>query len=387
MEHSAGLLTPLFIVFLAALIGGLLARSLKLPAVVGQIAAGCVIGPSALNLIQISDPLESLSELGAVLLLFSVGLETQMGKLLAVGKQAIIVGSLGIVVPFIMGIGWAHFSGFLAIDSLFVACAFVATSTGITASVLRELNAIGRAESQIILAAAVIDDILAMLLLAVVTSLQGDSNFSLLAIGLIVTQAVGFVILVGVAGSAAVHRWSTLLDRTSEPFLPLCISIAGCLGFAVAGSYFGLAAIIGAFLAGLAIARSHHQHSLEKQLAPILTFLVPYFFVITGAKVVLSELGTISVLLDVMLVTILAIAGKLIGCGLGSLSLGKKSALIIGVGMSPRGEVGVIIASLGQLTGVFSAQMFAIIVAMSLLTSILAPPFLAALLRTKAPNS
>jgi Kef-type K+ transport system membrane component KefB len=315
------------------------------------------------------------------LLLFSVGLETQIGKLLIVGKRALLVGLLGVLVPFVIGIAWAYYAGFKNPDTFFVASAFVATSTGITASVLRELGALDRVESQIILAAAVIDDILAMLLLAIVTSLQGDAGFSLRAIILIVAQAVGFVVLVALGGTAVMRRSSDFLDKPINPLSPLCLSLAGCLGLAVAGSYFGLAAIIGAFLAGIVLAESRQREALEHQMQPILTFLVPFFFVVTGTKVVLSELGTATVLLEVAAVTILAIFGKLVGCGLGAISLGKRSALIIGVGMSPRGEVGVIIASLGQLTGVFSPQMFAIIVAMSLLTSMISPPILGILLK------
>jgi Kef-type K+ transport system membrane component KefB len=145
---------------------------------------------------------------------------------------------------------------------------------------------------------------------------------------------------------------------------------------AVAASYLGLAAIIGAFLAGMVAAETEQRHTLETQLRPITAFLVPFFFVVTGAKVNLGELGNTSALVTLLVVTLLAITGKLFGCGLGALSLGRKSALIVGIGMVPRGEVGIIVASLGLQAGVFSSTVYATIIAMSLLTSIIAPPAL-----------
>jgi Kef-type K+ transport system membrane component KefB len=160
------------------------------------------------------------------------------------------------------------------------------------------------------------------------------------------------------------------------------------LGLAAAASYLGLAAIIGAFLAGMIAAETEQRHTLGMQLQPILSFLVPFFFVMTGAQVNLLELGSASVLVTLLVATLLAIAGKLIGCGLGAWSLGPKPAVIVGVGMVPRGEVGIIVASLGLQAGVFSNTMYAIIIAMSLLTSVIAPPVLGALFaRERAEES
>src|ERR1051325_4563357 len=178
MHHDADILLTLFIVFVAAQIGGEIAQRLKLPGVVGEIAAGCVVGPSLLGWIapeQIATgtPLDVLAEIGVVLLLFAVGLETRLEDLKKVGKVAFLVGILGVLVPFGLGGVWAHASGYDWGKSLFIAAAFVATSAGITARVLQELNALQRTESKVILGAAVIDDILAMLLLGVVVSLQG----------------------------------------------------------------------------------------------------------------------------------------------------------------------------------------------------------------------
>ncbi len=385
MPHGTNILLALFIVYVAAQVGAEIAQRLKLPAVVGEIAAGCIIGPSALGWIHLpSEPLEVLSEIGAVLLLFSVGLETRVGDLRRVGMVATLVGVLGVIFPFLLGASWARYSGFETPRAMFIAAAFVATSAGITARVLSDLGVLGRKESRVILGAAVIDDILAMLLLGVVTALQGSGGVDYLRLGIVLVQAVGFVAVIAVVGTRIMRKNSNLLDAPINPLSALTVSLAMCLGLAAAASFTGLAAIIGAFLAGMVMAESRQRHALEKQIQPLMAFLVPFFFVVTGAQVNLRELASVSTLGVLGFVTLLAVVSKLIGGGLGALSLGKKSALIVGVGMVPRGEVGIIVASLGQQAGVFSARIYAIIIAMSLLTSVIAPPVLKALL-AKAP--
>lgn len=381
MHHTFEILFGLFLVFIAAQIGAEIAQRLGMPAVVGEIAAGCVIGPSLLGWVQTSEPLEVLAEIGAVLLLFSVGLETQVGDLRRVGRVAGLVGVAGVVLPFLLGGLWARLAGFDTPRAMFVAAAFVATSAGITARVLQDLGVLNRTESRVILGAAVIDDILAMLLLGVVTALQGGRGVSMLHLLLVLVQAVGFIAVITVFGTHVLRRSSEALDRPINPLSPLTLSLALCLGLAAVASRIGLAAIIGAFLAGMAVAETRQRHTLEVQIKPILAFLVPFFFVVTGTKVDLAALASPSALATLLLVTVLAVIGKLVGCGLGARSLGNKSALIVGVGMIPRGEVGIIVASLGQQAGVFKGGTYAIIIAMSLLTSIIAPPALKALLR------
>lgn len=387
MPHGTHILLALFLIFVAAQIGAEIAQRLKLPAVVGEIAAGCLIGPSVLGWISLpSEPLEILSEIGAVLLLFSVGLETRVGDLRRVGKVAGLVGVLGVALPFVSGALWAHFSGYETPKALFIAAAFVATSAGITARVLSDLGVLGRKESRVILGAAVIDDILAMLLLGVVTALQSGGGVDYLRLGIVLVQAVGFVAVIALVGTRIMRKRSHLLDAPINPLSPLTLSLALCLGLAAAASFTGLAAIIGAFLAGMVVAESQQREVLEKQIQPLMAFLVPFFFVVTGAQIDLHELASGAALGMLAIVTLLAVASKLIGGGLGALSLGKKSALIVGVGMVPRGEVGIIVASLGQQAGVFSGRIYAIIIAMSLLTSVLAPPVLKALLAHAPPE-
>lgn len=386
MHHASDILLTLFIVFLAAQIGSEIAQRLKLPGVVGEIAAGCVIGPSALGWImpdQIASgtPLDVLAEIGVVLLLFSVGLETRLEDLKKVGKVAFLVGVLGVVVPFALGGLWAHGNGFDWSRSMFIAAAFVATSAGITARVLQELGALQRIESKVILGAAVIDDILAMLLLGVVVSMQGGEGIDLTHLLAVLLGAIGFIAVIGVGG-AQVMRWnSSWLDKPRNPQSALAIVLALCLGLAYVSTLFGLAAIIGAFLAGMIASETRQQHTLEKQTEPLLALLTPFFFVITGSKIDLHQLANVEAGMMLLVVTLIAIASKLIGGFLGALPLGARGATIVGFGMVPRGEVGVVIASLGLAAGVFTDQIYAIIVAMSLLTAMVTPPVLAWLLR------
>ena len=386
MHHASDILLTLFVVFVAAQIGAEIAQRLRLPGVVGEIAAGCVVGPSLLGWItpeQIlpGTPLDVLAEIGVVLLLFSVGLETRLEDLKKVGKVAFLVGVLGVLIPFAMGGVWAHGSGFAWGKSLFIAAAFVATSAGITARVLQELGALQRVESKVILGAAVIDDILAMLLLGVVVSLQDGGGFDLANLLVVLGSAVGFIVLVGLGG-ARVMRWnSTWLEKPHSAHSPLAIVLAICLGLAWLSTLLGLAAIIGAFLAGMIASETRQQHTLEKQTQPLLALLTPFFFVITGSKIDLAQLGSGEAVLMLAIVTVIAIVSKLAGGWLGSLALGRRSAVIVGFGMVPRGEVGVVVASLGLAAGVFSDRIYAIIVAMSLLTAMVTPPVLAWLLK------
>ena len=297
MHHASDILFTLFVVFVAAQLGSEIAQRLKLPGVVGEIAAGCAIGPSLLGWISTEQiatgtPLDVLAEIGVILLLFAVGLETRLEDLKKVGKVAFVVGVVGVLVPFGMGSVWAHGSGFDWSRSLFVAAAFVATSAGITARVLQELGVLQRVESKVILGAAVIDDVLAMLLLGIVVSLQGGGSVDASHLLVVLAGAVGFIAVIG-WGGARVMRWnSAWLDKPLGPHSPLMIVLALCLGLAWLSTRFGLAAIIGAFLAGMIASETRQQRTLEKQTQPLLALLTPFFFVVTGSKGDLRELGS-----------------------------------------------------------------------------------------------
>ena len=386
MDHS-GILFALFYVFVAAQIGAEIVQRFKLPSVVGEIAAGIIIGPSLLGLVSVApemaghanetaEPLLMLAEVGAVLLLFSVGLETRLGDLRKVGSSAFQVGTIGLIVPFILGALWAHFSGHDTPRSLFIAAAFVATSAGITARVLSELGVLSRVESRVILGAAVIDDILAMLLLGVVGSLGKAGGVSIENLIFSLVAALLFVGIVAVGGGRLMRSQSAVLDAPISPHSPLILSLVACLGFAALGSKIGLAPIIGSFLAGMAMAETPHRQHLEKRIQVIMAFITPFFFVVTGMQIELGQLASWGAVGTLIFITFLAAIGKIIGGGFGARALGAKSALIVGVGMVPRGEVGIIVATLGLQQGIFDQEVYALIIAMSLLTSIIAPPIL-----------
>lgn len=389
MHAAAAILLSLFVIFVAAQVGAEIAQRLRLPGVVGEIAAGCVIGPSALGWIRANaivggTPLDVLAELGVVLLLFSVGLETRLDDLRKVGRSAFLVGVLGVVIPFVLGSIWAHGVGYEWTKSLFVAAAFVATSAGITARVLQELGALSRIEARVILGAAVIDDILAMLLLGVVTSIGEGGAINVGSLVLVLLQALGFIAVIGWVGTRVMRAKGDWIERPLNPLSPLTIALAICLGLAYLATELGLAAIIGAFLAGMIASETRKREELEHQTQPLLALLTPFFFVITGAKIDLSVFTSAHAVWMLVVVTAIAIVSKLAGGFLGALSLGKRGAAIVGVGMVPRGEVGVVIASLGLAAGVFTNEIYAVIVAMSLLTSIVTPPVLA--WQLKRPN-
>ncbi len=385
MHGAADILLSLFVVFVAARIGDELAQRMRMPGVVGEIVAGALLGPSLLSWVHPGVVLDALAEVGVVFLLFAVGLETRLVDLKRVGLIAFMVGTLGVIVPFGGASLWAHLEGFAWNKSMFIAAAFVATSAGITARVLQEMHALQRREAHVILAAAVIDDILAMLLLGVVVSTQGSGVADPVHLLIVVAEAVGFVVVVGWLGTRVARRRSAWLERPRMTMSALSIVLALCLGLAWLSTRFGLAAIIGAFLAGLIASETEQREQLEHQMKPLLTLLTPFFFVMTGVKLDVRVFLNTDALIMLSIATLLAVVTKWLGAYLGSLKLGHRSAMAVGIGMVPRGEVGVVVASLGLAAGVFSAEVYAVIVAMSLLTSILTPPLLGWMLR-RAPR-
>jgi len=233
----------------------------------------------------------------------------------------------------------------------------------------------------VILGAAVVDDILGLLVLAVVAgSVTGDITVG--SIVLLAGLAVGFVVLVGGLGAQLVKRATPILDRLAN-LQVFTVALAVCLALAALAAELHLAAIIGAFLAGMAFAETRERYELEDRLTPVYTFLVPFFFVVTGTMVDLSVFGELSNLLLGLAVIALAVVGKLIGCGLAAASMGRKSATIIGVGMVPRGEVGILVATIGLSRGIIGPDLYGIVVVMSVATTIIVPPVLTALFKDR----
>ena len=349
------------------------------PGVVGELLAGVMLGPSLLALVHPSELTQGLAEIGAIFLLFTVGLETRPRDLLQVGRIAALVASVGVVVPFVLGFLYMRVIDRSTVESVFVGAALVATSVGITARVLADAGVLSTRVARVILGAAVLDDILGMIVLAVVSSLsEGQVNYISLAI--VTVEAVGFSLLIIFFGSHVVGRFRPAVAKLQARNSAFILSVVLCLGLSLASIYIGMAAIIGAFLAGLALADYAGQYRLQENAHPIMEFLAPFFFVLLGAQVNLRTIYQPGILLMVGIVCLLAILSKLIGCGLGALPLGFKNALRIGVGMIPRGEVGLIVAGVGLKLHTISPEVYTVVVMMSIVTTLFAPPVLRALL-------
>jgi Kef-type K+ transport system membrane component KefB len=402
VETATSVLADIFIMFLAAKIAGELFERLRQPAVIGELLVGVILGPYALGWIGIPTAgmiaelhgeqiatetlhsiMEVLAELGVIVLLFLVGLETRLSDILTVGVRAALVAAAGVVVPFALGYAFvALFLGAPTIEAVFIGTALVATSVGITARVLADLGCIRTDEARIILGAAVIDDILGMIVLAVVSALGQGDTVSVGQISIIGVQALGFTVFVALAGRHAARRWSLHLERLRIRNAPFVVGIIVMLGLATVAAQIGLAAIIGAFLAGMVFAELRDQYELEHKALPLYEFLVPLFFVITGSRVDWRLFLDSSLLGIALTVTALAIIGKLVGCGVAAIGLGGwRSVAIIGVGMAPRGEVGLIVANVGASLGVIPNEMFSTVIIMSVLTTLVVPPVLTLLYR------
>lgn len=369
-------LTGLFIVLLAAKLGEELFQRLGQPGIVGEILAGVAIGPSVLGLVEPTEVLEVFSELGVVFLLFWVGLETKLSDMKEVGRSAGLVGAVGVVVPFAGGLAFAYAIGEDSATAVFVGVALVATSVGITSAVLIALGALGSRAAKTILGAAVIDDILAMLLLAVAVGLGGDTGIDIASIVTTLVLAIGFLLFFALGGTKLMQRQPKLLQAPRFSESPLLPAVIICLGLAALAAYIGLAAIIGAFLAGMIVAETKEQHPIEDEVAPLYAFFPPFFFAFIGMELSLGVFLDVDVLILLAAITVLAIVTKYVGARIGALGMPRREAHVVGLGMVPRGEVGIIVAGIGAGAGVIDARLFAVIVGMSVLTTLVVPPLL-----------
>lgn len=377
------ILLALFLMLLTAKLAAELFARLRQPTVVGEILAGVIIGPSVLGLVAPSEFVSMLAEIGVILLLFTVGLETKPSSIFRVGKTAALVAVLGVILPFLGGWLLMRAWGSTNIGALFVATALVATSVGITARVLASLNLLNTPVARIILGAAVIDDILGLLVLSVVSSTSaGTINYW--EIGTTALLALGFTAFVALIGARVVTR---VAPRIHNLHISESLFIAGlvlCLGLAVAVSFIGVAAIIGAFLAGMALAEATEgDDRLHTQTNGVMEFLVPFFLVNIGMQLQLSVFRDWSLVCLALAVTLVALVTKLIGCGAGAWSLGLKRAAQVGVGMMPRGEVGIVVAQIGLSLGVIEARLYAVVLFMSVATTLIAPPLLTVLFKSE----
>ncbi|MFZ5991853.1 MAG: cation:proton antiporter [Deinococcota bacterium] len=365
-------LLEIFYLLLAAQVLGWVFKTLKQPVVIGEVLAGVLMGPAILGWVHQGEVLNFLAELGAIFLLFMVGLETRLKDILAVGKEAFLVAVLGVAFPFVGGYLYGGAIGFEQLPALFLGTALVATSVGITARVLQELGVLSRPYSRIILGAAVIDDVLGLIVLAVV---GGVAQTGALEIATAVRITVISAIFVGVAMALVPLMRHLPLERLPMGS-PLGFALMVGVGLAALAGVIGLAPIVGAFLAGMLLAEVREKYELERPSFAVQAFLSPIFFAMVGVRLELAALAQSQVLLYGSVVLLIALAGKLIGGFLGALSQGFRRAVVVGVGMAPRGEVGLIVAALGLAAGAVNEEEYALVLFMVVGTTLLAPLFL-----------
>ncbi len=421
----AGVLLSLVVVYFASKLGGEICLRINLPPVLGELLGGVVIGISAFKLlifpeggtvaedsllIQLllhtsslspqaaqsvfevqSELISILSELGVIILLFEIGLESDLKELIRVGPQAAVVAVVGVVVPFVLGtLGLVTIFHTPTIPAVFAGAALTATSIGITAKVLAEINKLNSNEGQIIIGAAVLDDILGIVVLAVVASLVKTGEIQITNIIYLIISAGAFVIGAIVLGRFLSPFYVSLIDRMKTRGQLLLVSLSFAFILAYVAQVIQLEAILGSFAAGLIIAETEKRKELEEQILPIADFFVPIFFVCVGAKTNLSVLNPVDPnnragLIIAAFLIVVAIFGKVIT---GFTVFGKEglNKLAIGVGMIPRGEVGLVFAAVGSESGALDQATDVAIILMVILTTFIAPPWLRIVFKDKEPE-
>ena len=411
----AGVLLSLVFIYLASKLGGELSKLVDLPPVLGELVAGVVVGVSALHLLvfpetgaaasdsvviiilqQIaglnpestqevfalsSEVISVLAELGVIILLFEIGLESDLRELQKVGSQAAIVAIVGVVAPFIAGTaGLMLIFGLPTIPAVFAGAALTAISIGITSKVLSELGQLKSTEGQIIVGAAIIDDILGIIVLAVVASLARTGEVDFTNLVYLIVSATAFILGSIVLGKFFNQSFVAIADKLQTKGKLVIPALIFAFFMAFLANVIGLEAILGAFAAGLVLDETDKRKELDEEIIPIADILVPIFFVSVGAKVDLSVLNPTSVdnrqgLIIAAFLIVVAIFSKLIT---GWVVIGKEkiNRLAIGIGMIPRGEVGLVFAGIAEASGVLDKPLQAAIIIMVIVTTFVAPPLL-----------
>ena len=411
MDHSAEQIVRLVLQLAAILIaaklaGELFERFLKMPAVLGELAAGIVIGPFALGGVEfpylgalfevsadlahdadlnpiahIPESLWAIAQVGSIVLLFFAGLETDLRQFLRYARPATLVAVGGVVLPFAFGdvltVVFGYAEGFGDVKALFIGAVMTATSIGITVRVMSDLRRLGTPEGVTILGAAVLDDVVGILILTVVVGLADTGDVSVGSISFVAFKTIGFWLALTGIGILASRHISRFLQGFKVTGAGVALALALALLAAGLAESFGLAMIIGAFSIGLALSDTDLAIKLEKPLMAIYAFLVPVFFVVMGMLVDLRALG--GVIAFGVLLTALAVVGKVAGSGLPALLAGfnRRGSWRIGVGMLPRGEVALIMAGIGVSSGVLDSDLYGVAIMMTIVTTALAPPILA----------
>jgi Kef-type K+ transport system membrane component KefB len=372
----------------AAKLLGELAERLGQPAVLGELIAGVLLG-GVLGIVPTEGPageiVHVLAELGVILLLFEIGLETDLREMFRVGPASLSVATVGVILPFLLGFAyWAYVphavagsSTDLTTAAIFVGATLTATSVGITARVLSDLDQMHTMEARIIIGAAVIDDVLGLVILTVVSGLVAGASLAPLGILRIFAVAVGFLAVAVLVGRFAAPRLFDLVVRMRVRYVLLVVAVAFALALASVAALVGSALIIGAFAAGLVLSGTNQFDTIEREVRPVASIFAPIFFVSVGASVNLSLLdptreGAPGLLGVAAVLTLLAVAGKLAAGWAAPWAPYRR--LVVGVGMVPRGEVGLIFADIGRRAGILNEAVFGAILLVVMATTFIAPP-------------
>jgi Kef-type K+ transport system membrane component KefB len=374
-EEITSILAGLFVLLLAAKLGEEVLRRLGQPGVIGELLGGFIVGPYGLGLVQPGETALAFAELGVVLLLFSVGLEVRTDDLLKVGKPALLTALIGMVLPMIGGLGLGLIMGEELMAAFFIGLALAATSIGITSRVLRDMGVMSRNFARVVIGAALVDDILALVMIGLATGVaEGDLSAQTLLVGVagIGLVLLGFAVARRVRGlPRTVFTWPLFADTPLVPAFMIMVALA-LLAVAV-----GLAAIIGAFVAGLVVAETEAAEELEHDIKPLASIFTPFFFAVTGAQLDLTLLLDPAIAVVALVLAVIGVITKALGGLVGAWSIGRWGATTVGFGMVPRGEVGIVVATLALTTGVVDADLFAIILVAVVLTTVAAPYLLA----------
>jgi Na+:H+ antiporter len=370
------MLLDLAVILVAAKLAAELCERISVPAVVGEIVVGILIGPSLLGWVPAdSAPVVALAELGVLLLLVQVGMEMDLAELGRVGRASMAVAVIGVAVPFALGSAVGLGFGESGNTALFIGAALTATSVGITARVFGDLRALATTEARVVLGAAVADDVLGLLILTVVVKIVTGGDVDATSIAGTIGGAIGFLVLATAVGIVAVPFGLRLVEQWSRSSATIIvIALALVLAFSWAASEANLAPIIGAFVAGLAIGRSGEHARIEREFGAVANVLIPVFFVQIGLDADIEAMARPTVLGLAISLLIAGIAGKLVSAG--GLAGLRADRLLVGIGMIPRGEVGLIFASIGLAEGVFGDDQYAALLIVILVTTLMTPPLL-----------
>ncbi len=385
----ARLLLDLLIVLAAARLAAEIAERVRIPAVLGEIAAGVVIGPSVLGLIEVSGDrgvsIGVIAEIGVLLLLLQVGMEMDIGELSKVGKASLLVAVVGVALPFAGGAIAGIALGYETKTAIFLGAALTATSVGITARVFGDLRALATSEARIVLGAAVADDVLGLVILTVVVKVVTGGSVGVGVIAGTLGLAIGFLLATGVVGLLLVPRALDFIHRKASSGATIVVAaLVVTLVFAELADAAKLAFIIGAFMAGLGLGRSDHQERITRDLGAIGNVLIPVFFVLIGINADLGAMGDPKVLGLAAVLTAVGIVGKIAAC-VGAVGV-RADKLLIGLGLIPRGEVGLIFASIGLSAGVLTPDLYGALLVVVLVTTVITPPLLRVRLGSAAIN-